>query len=118
MRSRGKIIIAVVFSISLEFTYCTSGKTSTQVISTNEQVNEIMPGILQGYLSQHDLPNSLALLPPPPVEGSVAFALDQEYAKKATEATDTARVAQAFLDAELHFPAAVKSFESTLGIEI
>jgi acid phosphatase (class A) len=42
--------------------------------STEEQVKEIMPGLLQGYLSKEEIPNSLALVPPPPEEGSVAFA--------------------------------------------
>lgn len=83
-----------------------------------EPLKEILPGLLQGYLAKEEIPNSLLLIPPPPEEGSVAFALDQEYAKKAVESNDTARFHQAFIDAELYFPGAVKSFESTLGIEI
>jgi acid phosphatase (class A) len=71
---------------------------------------------LQGYLAKEEIPNSLALVPPPPEEGSAAFALDQEYAKKAVESKDSARFNLAVTDAELHFPAAVKSFESTLGM--
>jgi acid phosphatase (class A) len=86
--------------------------------SKEEPLKEIMLALLQGYLSKEEIPNSLALAPPPPEEGSVAFALDQEYAKKAAESKDTARFTVATNDAELNFPAAVKSFESTLGIEI
>jgi acid phosphatase (class A) len=108
-------IIAVI--ISFTFTGCKTSK-SPQDAASGEQVKEIMPGLLQGYLSKEELPNSLALIPPPPAEGSVAFALDQEYAKKAVETKDSTRFLLATSDAELHFPAAAKSFESTLGIEI
>ena len=31
-------------------------------------VKEIHPGMLEGYLAEEQLPNSLALLPPPPKE--------------------------------------------------
>jgi acid phosphatase (class A) len=37
-----------------------------------------MPGVLEGYLSQSDYPNSLMLLPPPPEEGSKAYEADLE----------------------------------------
>jgi hypothetical protein len=44
--------------------------------------------------------------------------LRRRFAKRAVESKDAARFQQAVVDAELSFPAAVKSFESTLGIEI
>ncbi|HTE33432.1 MAG TPA: phosphatase PAP2 family protein [Chryseolinea sp.] len=106
------IIIAMVVSVAV------SGCKTTGSTTKEETVKEIMPGLLQGYLSKEEMPNSLALIPPPPEEGSVAFALDQEYAKKAVESSDTARFGLATSDAHLGFPAAVKSFESTVGIEI
>jgi acid phosphatase (class A) len=105
--------IIAILAISQTFQGCKRNEVVQQ-----EQVKEIMPGLLQGYLSKEEIPNSLALIPPPPEEGSVAFALDQEYAKKALESKDTTRFNQAFVDAELYFPGAVKSFESTVGIEI
>jgi acid phosphatase (class A) len=83
-----------------------------------QQVKEIMPGLLEGYLSREEIPNSIALAPPPPEDGSPAFTLDQDYAKRAVASKDAARYQQAFIDSELFFPAAVKSFEPTLGIEI
>ncbi len=109
--------IIPILLIALVFTACKTNKPA-QTSATQEQIKEIMPGLLQGYLSREEIPNSLALIPAPPDEGSVAFALDQEYAKKAVESKDTARFNQAVTDAELYFPAAVKSFEPTLGIEI
>lgn len=114
---RQLVSIITALAISLVFTDCKTGKSS-QTTTTHEQVKEIMPGLLQGYLSKEEIPNSLALVPPPPAEGSTAFSLDQEFAKKAVESKDTARFTLAISDANLNFPAAVKSFESTLGIEI
>jgi len=35
-------------------------------------VREIRPGVLAGYLAKTALPDSLALLPPPPALGSAA----------------------------------------------
>ena len=108
--------IIAMLAVLQVFPGCKTNKAAQ--VSKEEQVKEIMPGLLQGYLSKEEIPNSLALVPPPPEEGSVAFALDQEYAQKAVESKDTARFILATSDAELNFPAAVKSFESTLGIEI
>jgi len=108
--------IIAMLAVLQVFPGCKTNKAAQ--VSKEEQVKEIMPGLLQGYLSKEEIPNSLALVPPPPEEGSIAFALDQEYAKKAVESKDTARFTLATNDAVLNFPAAVKSFESTVGIEI
>jgi acid phosphatase (class A) len=109
--------IVSVLIISLVSPACKTSKPPPGTTKV-EAVKEIMPGLLQGYLSKEEIPNSLALIPPPPEEGSTAFALDQEYAKKAVGSKDTARFAQAFVDAQLYFPGAVKSFEPVLGMEI
>ena len=42
---------------------------------------EISPGVLKGYLPKEAVPDSAALLPPPPAMGSAAEALDQEIAR-------------------------------------
>ncbi|WKL47320.1 hypothetical protein Q1W71_20450 [Flavobacterium pectinovorum] len=76
-----------------------------------------MPDLLRGYLSEDEMPNSLVLLSSPPGFNSEAFVLNLEHAKKAVESKDTIWFMQAANDANLSFPAAVKSFES-LGIEI
>ena len=67
-------------------------------------VPEIRPGLLQGYLAREALPNSLALLPPPPDKGSAAFALDEEIARKSSALRGTPRWAMATSDADLHLP--------------
>ena len=96
---------------------CTDCSTSRQQAS-QETVKEIAPGLLQGYLSREELPNSLALIPPPPEEGSPGYALDQDYAAKAVASRDTVRFKLATDDAYLYFPDAALSFQSTVGIEI
>jgi acid phosphatase (class A) len=116
-RQLQRIPVITVVLIFLVFAGCKTNKPAEGPASAG-QVKEIMPGLLQGYLSKEEIPNSLALVPPPPGEGSVAFALDQDYAKTAVESKDSARFVLATSDAELNFPAAVKSFETTVSIEI
>jgi len=81
-------------------------------------VPEIRPGILAGYLKPEVLPNSLALLPPPPAEGSAAKALDEEVSRKSLVLRGTPRWALAAEDAELRFPEAAGTFSCSLGIPI
>ena len=71
-----------------------------------------------GYLTQETVPDSLALLPPPPAEGSPALALDEEVHKSAAALRDTPRYRLAALDAELVFPKAADAFACTLGVSI
>lgn len=86
--------------------------------SLSKELKEISPGILEGYLSKEDIPNSLALVPPPPEEGSVAFKLDQEIAANYVALKDEARKDQATQDAVLAFPEAVDAFNIVLDIKI
>lgn len=75
-------------------------------------------GYLVGYLSRKDLPDSLALLPPPPAPGSAAQTADDEAYRSTRALRDTARWAVAAGDAELKFPQAAESFSCALGTEI
>ncbi|MBW2431693.1 MAG: phosphatase PAP2 family protein [Deltaproteobacteria bacterium] len=81
-------------------------------------VKEIMPGLLEGYLAPEMLPNSLKLLPPPPDEGSAAFALDEATSQQNLALRGTPRWKQAIKDANLMFPEAIESFASILDIPI
>ena len=81
-------------------------------------VPEIAPGILQGYLASESLPDSLALIPPPPPEGSAAFARDEEASRKGLTQRGTPRWDQAVKDADLAFPAAADAFTRALGFEV
>jgi acid phosphatase (class A) len=81
-------------------------------------VPEIHPGILAGYLKPEVLPNSLALIPPPPAQGSAAFALDEEIARKSMALRGTTRWKLAIEDANLMFPEAAGTFSCAIGIPI
>ena len=75
-------------------------------------------GYLNGYLPPKQLPNSLALLPPPPAPNSVQAAADMETYKATRALRDTPRWALAAKDAELKFPAAASAFACSLNIPI
>ncbi len=105
-------ILSILFLFILG---CTSQK---EVTSLSLDVPEVHKGILQGYLSEDELPNSLKLVPPPPIEGSSAYALDQEMAAMYVASKDESRKEQAAKDAVLHFPEAMESFNIILDIKI
>lgn len=71
-----------------------------------------------GYLAKEAVPDSLALLPPPPAAGSTALVNDEEVHKSATALRETPRYRLAALDAELNFPRAADAFACTLGVPI
>ncbi|HEY1943133.1 MAG TPA: phosphatase PAP2 family protein [Roseiarcus sp.] len=81
-------------------------------------VPEVSPGVLAGYLSKTTLPDSVALLPPPPAVGSPAAALDQEIARANLALRDTPRWYLARMDADLKFPWAAGDFSCALGVPI
>jgi acid phosphatase (class A) len=71
-----------------------------------------------GYLPRQALPNSVALLPPPPGSGSVAFALDEEYSRKSFALRNTPAWTLATSDADLMFPHAAGTFSCALNAQI
>ena len=96
-------------------------QTATQqqaTTSLSKEIPEIRPGILQGYLSEKEIPNSLLLVPPPPEEGSAAFALDKAIADGWVASDDSARKEQAAKDAVLSFPEATEAFNIILDTRI
>jgi acid phosphatase (class A) len=100
--------------VSLAITVGCSGSKS----QNRPAVLEIRPGILAGYLKQEVLPNSQAILPPPPKSGSAGFALDDEASRRSFVLRNTMRWEQATDDAVLMFPQAAESFSCALGIPI
>lgn len=81
-------------------------------------VADLRPGVLAGYLKPSELPDSVALLPPPPALGSAAEALDEEVARQALMLRDTEQFKLAALDADLSFPAAAGTFSCVLGVSV
>jgi acid phosphatase (class A) len=82
------------------------------------QVGELRPGFLNGYLPPAELPDSLALLPAPPIAGSPAQAADDAAFHALTQFQGTPRGAMAVRDADLRFPAAAELFSCAVGIPI
>ena len=79
---------------------------------------EMRPGILAGYLPQAAVPDSVALLPPPPAEGSAAIGLDQEINRGDLALQRTPRWRLAGMDANLSFPWAAGDFACALNISV
>jgi len=87
-------------------------------IPTLAEIPEIYPGILAGYLPQDQLPDSLSILPPPPLPDSPAYEYDVARNHQLTTDVDPARWALAAADADLHFPAAAAAFDCALGARV
>ena len=104
------LTIAIVLSIFMLSCTQQSTKEQQSVSSLSLEIEEIHKGILEGYLSEDEIPNSLKLVPPPPLEGSAAFKLDQEIASKYVALEDEDRKTQATKDAVLSFPEATEAF--------
>lgn len=105
----------------LTFLFCVlilSGCASLGLQSKPASVPEVRPGLLYGYLPFDAAPDSLALLPPPPVAGSAAFALDEDINRRNQAFKGSPRWAQAASDADLMFPHAAGTFSCALGIRI
>lgn len=71
-----------------------------------------------GYLQPEQLPDTLALLPPPPVAGSAAHTADEEAYRVTRALRGTPRWALAAKDADLNFPAAAEVFSCALDMPI
>ncbi len=95
-----------------------AGCASFERQSKPAAVPEIHPGILAGYLPPEALPDSLALLPPPPVAGSAGVALDEEVSQRGLALWDTPRWELAIEDANLMFPEAAGTFSCALNAPI
>src|SRR5688572_533565 len=108
-------LIAAALAVALAFTSAQGQQAGGAKLAA---VPEFAPGLLLGYLPREALPNSLALLPPPPAPGSPAFALDQEVARKSSALRGTRRWALAAMDADLSFPNAAGTFSCALNAPV
>ena len=76
-------------------------------------------GVLAGYLSAKELPDSVALLPPPPEMGSPSAVADVAIHRALDPQRATPRWQRAKMDAELlQWPQATSSFACVLGMPI
>jgi acid phosphatase (class A) len=114
MANRGRLGTLVLAGCIATLAACASDGGASQPAS----VAELRPGLLVGYLATAALPNSLALLAPPPAAGSAALALDEEIARTSATLRDTPRWELAALDADLGFPQAAGTFSCALNAPI
>jgi membrane-associated phospholipid phosphatase len=117
------VLLPIIVAVVSLFTGCATNNAATSQARTRlGTVPEFHPelglGALQGYLDPKAMPDSLALIPPPPAPGSAAFALDVEVAQNTFALRDTPRFALAASDFELNVPHFVKVFSCALNTEI
>jgi acid phosphatase (class A) len=93
---------------------CSKVETPAAAVVVPESHN----GRLPGYLPKQSLPNSVALLPPPPAAGSAAFAADKAINRQALTLRGTPRWTLATKDADLSFPDAARTFSCALHASI
>jgi len=72
----------------------------------------------RGYLYPEQIPDGLALIPPPPAPGSVQARLDEAVAAEAIALNGSARFQQARLDSEMGFPASANHFACAIGMAV
>jgi acid phosphatase (class A) len=85
------------------------------LLATGAAARQDLSKLPPHYLAAADLPDSLALLPPPPAPDSAAFARDEEVSKAMARPVGSARFAQAASDADLEPGHALKTFTCALG---
>ena len=100
------------------FALAAAGCARVQPVEIPDTVPELRPGLLQGYLAPEELPNSVALVPPPPAAGSAAEVRDQEASAAALALRGSPRWDLAAADAVLTFPEAAETFSCALGARI
>lgn len=98
----------------------TACQTAPLPPTSPEVVGELRPGsgYLKGYLDRQQLPNSLALLPGPPAEGSAQQLADLATHRATRALRDTPRWQLADSDANLKWPKAASIFSCALDIPI
>jgi len=96
----------------------TQTASAPDAAAVGEQVQEIMPGMLQGYLSKEEQLDSKEFVLPSPAVDSAMQAMDTAWADNMQALRGTARWDLATIDADLHFPAAAVVFSCALGIPV
>ena len=119
-----KSVISMLVIILLAGALCGCGTMKSQTASATgaaaagEQVEEIMPGLLQGYLSKEEQLDSKEFVLPSPQADSARQAMDTAWADNMQALRGTDRWDLAISDADLHFPAAAGVFSCALGIPV
>lgn len=107
-------------AVLLVLAACQSAPTPPLPPTTVAAVGELRPGsgMARGYIDRKLLPDSLALLPRPPAEGSTAAALDLDVHRATRALRGSARWDWAARDAVYRFPGAADTFACVLGLPV
>jgi acid phosphatase (class A) len=109
--------LAIACALAVALSSCAGDAARPPPPTSAAKVPELKPGIPAGYLGR-SLPDSLALVSPPPAEGSAGFAQDQAVHAAAQALRSGPRGTLATADADLRFPHAAQTFECALGKSI
>lgn len=110
-----RFLSPLALTASLMLVACSSAPPRAEVAAA---VPEVRPGVPDGYLPRSAIPDSMALVPPPPQSGSAAFANDEAVHAAAATLRGSARWQQATEDANLDFPRAAGTFSCALGVPV
>lgn len=113
--------LALATGSALLLVACQSAPPAAPVPPTTvAAVGELRPGtgVAKGYLDRKQLPDSLALLPKPPAEGSAEAAADLAVHRATRALRDTPRWALANADDNLKFPKAAEVFSCALDMPV
>jgi acid phosphatase (class A) len=89
-----------------------------QVANSGAAAADTLAHLPPGFLPRDQLPDSLALLPPPPASQSEAFARDEAAWRAAAADRAGSRWTLASSDADLSFPHAAGTFSCAAGVAI
>ena len=106
------------FNCGLVLMLGVSACTSLETTQAPEEVPEIRPGILMGYLPTDAPLDSKVFVPAAPAADSPRQAMDNAIVAKMLPLRDTPRWELATRDARLAFPAAADAFSCALGLPI
>ena len=110
------IVAAAWLPASCATTSTQAGMVPPTTVEAVGVISENYP-LPKGYLDSADAPDSLALLPPPPADGSALKAADQQAYVDALSASAD-RQALAASDADLSWPHVISSFEPIVGMSL
>jgi acid phosphatase (class A) len=117
MKSAFSMFVAIVWAATLWVGSAMAADQSAAA-GPGQQVKEIMPGMLQGYLAKEDQLDSKTFVLPAPAAESAMQALDKAWAQRMLELRGSARWDLATSDADLQFPAAADVFACALEIQV
>ena len=121
MRTLCAPVICILLAVAVGACSTPSGGSKPSAsagLELPDQLQEIAPGMLQGYIPIEEQLDSKVFVLPAPAEDSAMQAMDTAWADTMQELRGTARWDLAAHDADLHFPVPADVFQCALGIPV